>query len=74
MRNLEQARERQQFLQEAIYRNHLIEKLKTLKTDAEKNAMHAESLLLDDLIECITNRDLMKPHLTFAERFFRKIA
>ncbi len=48
---------RQQFLQNAVNRNLLIQKLNAVKSDAEMKAMRSESELLEELIEVISRND-----------------
>jgi hypothetical protein len=57
MKDFRKPQNRQQFLQDAVNRNLLIQKLNAVKSDAEMKAMRPESALLEELIEVISSND-----------------
>jgi hypothetical protein len=57
MKDYRKPQNRQQFLQDAVNRNLLIQKLNAVKSDAEMKAMRSESALLEELIEVISSND-----------------
>jgi len=57
MKDYREPENRQQFLQNAVNKNLLIQKLKAIKSDAETKAMRSESELLQELIEVISKND-----------------
>jgi hypothetical protein len=57
MRDYRKPENRQQFLQNAVNRNLLIQKLNAVKSEAEMKAMRSESELLEELIEVISKND-----------------
>jgi hypothetical protein len=57
MKDFRKKIERRKFLEQAINRHLLIERLEAVKTDAELKAMRDESLLIEELIQCLRNNN-----------------
>ncbi len=70
-RNLEN---RQQFLQNAVNRNLLVQKLSAIKSDAESKALQAESKLLEELIAVINSNDDALYSRLMRKYFLKRIA
>ena len=57
MKDYHKPEDRRKFLVDAVNRNILIERLITVKNDAEMKAMKDEAELIGDLIDCIRQND-----------------
>lgn len=74
MKDFRNPENRQQFLQNAVNRNVLVQKLSALKSEAETKAMRAESKLIEELISVINSNDEALYTRLMRKYFFKKVA
>lgn len=74
MKDFRNPENRQQYLQNAVNRNLLVQKLSAIKNEAEAKALQTESKLLEELIAVINSNDEALYSRLMRKYFLKRIA